>query len=322
MCGIAGIIYRNGGGERQVGRDMTAMLQAMKHRGPDSTGYALYRGNVASFVMHVKLSEEKDIDAELEQRMKRQREQVEARMRAAGATIEEVKHTPRTMTIIFGFDGDPKVLADAVEKVRHTEVLSFGHSLEIIKDLGDAQTVSDEYGLGKFTGTHAIGHARMATESIVDVNHSHPFWARPFADVTVVHNGHVTNYHKNRRLYEMRGHRFQTGNDTEFVAVYLADKLAHGVSLDDAVRASIDELDGSFTYLVSTAEGFGVARDRFSTKPCLIAETDSWVAVVSEGIALAEAFGDDVDFKVTELAGGEARAWSHGRGGEPERMAA
>src|SRR6185295_7809138 len=109
----------------------------------------------------------------------------------------------------------------------------------------------------------------------------------------VVHNGHVTNYHKNRRLYEMRGHRFQTGNDTEFVAVYLADKLARGVSLDDAVRASIDELDGSFTYLVSTAEGF----------------------------ALAEAFGDDVDFKVTELPGGEARAWSHHRGA-PERVAA
>ena len=160
------------------------------------------------------------------------------------------------------------------------------------------------------TYSHAIGHARMATESRVDVNHSHPFWARPFPDVTVVHNGHVTNYYKNRRLFEMRGHRFQTGNDTEFVAVYLADRMAAGVPLDDAVRDSIDALDGSFTYLVSTAEGFGVARDRFSTKPCLVAETDDWVAVVSEGIALAEAFGDGADFDTYELAGGEARAWT------------
>jgi glutamine phosphoribosylpyrophosphate amidotransferase len=108
----------------------------------------------------------------------------------------------------------------------------------------------------------------------------------------------------------MRGHRFQTGNDTEFVAVYLADRMAAGVPLDEAVRDSIDALDGSFTYLVSTAEGFGVARDRFSTKPCLVAETDDWVAVVSEGIALAEAFGDGADFDTYELAGGEARAWT------------
>jgi glutamate synthase domain-containing protein 1 len=150
----------------------------------------------------------------------------------------------------------------------------------------------------------------MATESRVDVNHSHPFWARPFPDVTVVHNGHVTNYYKNRRIYEMRGYTFQTENDTEFVAVYLAEQLSQGLTLDEAVRRSIDDLDGSFTYLVSTADGFGVARDRFSTKPCLVAETDDWVAVVSEGIALAGAFGDEFEIHTYELAGGESRAWS------------
>ena len=150
----------------------------------------------------------------------------------------------------------------------------------------------------------------MATESRVDVNHSHPFWARPFPDVTVVHNGHVTNYYKNRRIYEMRGYTFQTENDTEFVAVYLAEQMAQGKTLDEAVRASIDDLDGSFTYLVSTADGFGVARDRFSTKPCLVAETDDWVAVVSEGIALAGAFGDEAEIHTYELQGGEARAWT------------
>src|SRR4051794_27014124 len=117
MCGIAGIIYRNGDGAREVGRDMTRMLQAMKHRGPDSTGFALYRGDADTYVMHVKLSEATNGDAELAARVERQRDQVEARMRAAGAEPQSVKGTPRTMTVSFAFDGDPKQLADTVERV-------------------------------------------------------------------------------------------------------------------------------------------------------------------------------------------------------------
>ena len=103
------------------------------------------------------------------------------------------------MTVIFGFDGDLKLIADAVERVPHTEVLSLGRSLEIVKDLGDADTVSEEYGLGDFVGTHAIGHARMATESDVDIANAHPYWAYPFPDVAVVHNGQLTNFHDWRR---------------------------------------------------------------------------------------------------------------------------
>ncbi len=189
-------------------------------------------------------------------------------------------------------------------------VFSLGHRLEILKYTADARTMYDRWSLGGIPFSHGIGHVRMATESRVDVNHSHPFWARPFPDVTVVHNGHVTNYYKNRRIYEMRGYTFQTENDTEFVAVYLAEQLSRGLTLDEAVRRSIDDLDGSFTYLVSTADGFGVARDRFSTKPCLVAETDDWVAVVSEGIALAGAFGDETEIHTYELPGGEALAWT------------
>ena len=189
-------------------------------------------------------------------------------------------------------------------------VFSVGRSLEVIKHTSDAEGLAALFGLRERRYTHAMGHVRMATESRVDVNHSHPFWARPFADVTVVHNGHVTNYYKNRRMYEMRGHRFQTDNDTEFVAVYLADRMAAGSTLDEAVRASIDDLDGSFTYLVSTADGFGVARDRFSTKPCLIAETDDWVAVVSRGHRAGRRLRRRGGLRRHELAGGEARAWT------------
>ena len=225
-----------------------AMLQAMKHRGPDSTGFALYRGGeesgAGSYVLHVKLSEPNERDPDLEQRMARQRSEVERRIKAAGAKVHDISEQERTMTVQFDFDGDLKVIADAAERVRNTEVLSLGKHLEIVKDLGDADTVSGEYGLGKFTGTHAIGHARMATESDVDIANAHPYWAYPFPDVAVVHNGQLTNFHDWRRRLTRAGHRFQSECDSEIIAVYLAEKMSQGKSLEDAMHDSLEELDG------------------------------------------------------------------------------
>ena len=132
-------------------------------------------------------------------------------------------------------------------------------------------------------GTHGIGHTRMATESRVDIAHSHPFWARPFPDIAVVHNGTITNYHQLRRRLEMKGHRFSTGNDSEVIAVYVADKLQQGESLEDALKASISALDGTFAYLISTDRGIGLARDQFATKPLLYAENDELVVLSSGG---------------------------------------
>jgi glutamine phosphoribosylpyrophosphate amidotransferase len=135
----------------------------------------------------------------------------------------------------------------------------------------------------------------MATESRVDVNHAHPFWAYPFADVTVVHNGQLTNYHKLKRMFEDRGHHFQTGNDSELIAVYLADKLAHGDSLNDTLQASLKDLDGTFTYLVATRDGLGYAKDQWSAKPLVTIETDDVVAIASEEVALREIFAGEID---------------------------
>src|SRR5206468_9665203 len=148
------------------------------------------------------------------------------------------------------------------ERVPDTEVFSIGRSMEIVKDVGDATHVEETVPYRDFEGIHAIGHTRMATESVVEVAHSHPFWARPFPDISVVHNGHITNYHKLRRKLEEKGHRFATGNDSEAIAVYIADRLAAGASLEDALRSSVGDLDGTFAYLISTPEGIGVARDR------------------------------------------------------------
>jgi glutamate synthase domain-containing protein 1 len=297
MCGIAGIIYRDGGGERHVGRDMTAMLQAMKHRGPDSTGYALYRPAADGYVMHVKLAESNgNQDFDFAQRLRRQRADVEGRMRSMGARIADVKSAREyAMTVTFAFDGDLKQLADYVEDVRGTEVLSLGRSLEIVKDLGDAETVAEEYGLDEFIGTHAIGHARMATESDVDIANAHPYWAYPFPDVAVVHNGQLTNYHQWRRRLERAGHRFQSMCDSEIIAVYLAERMVQGDSLEDSMRLSLEELDGVFTYICVTEDALGVAKDELGAKPLVLYESDDIVALASEEIAIRRVVDREIE---------------------------
>jgi len=298
MCGIAGIIYRESGGEHKVGRDMTSMLQAMKHRGPDSTGYALYRPESEGYVMHVKLSEEDGHhDFDLAERLNRQRADIERRMKSSGASISSIDATTsqHAMTVSFGFDGDLKELADYVEDVRDTEVLSLGRSLEIIKDLGDANTVAADYKLDAFLGTHAIGHARMATESDVDIANAHPYWAYPFPDVAVVHNGQLTNYHQWRRRLERAGHRFQSECDSEIIAVYLAERMAQGDSLEDSMRRSLGELDGVFTYLCVTEDALGVAKDELGAKPLVLYESDDIVALASEEIAIRKVVDREIE---------------------------
>ena len=310
MCGIAGIIYRNGGGEHHVGRDMTAMLQAMKHRGPDSTGYALYRPAAEGYVMHVKLAEaDGRHEFDFQERLRRQRGEVEERLRALGADIVAVKGTTdHAMAVTFGFDGDLKQLADYVEDVRGTEVLSLGRALEIVKDLGDARTVAGDYGLDDFIGTHAIGHARMATESDVDIANAHPYWAYPFPDVAVVHNGQLTNYHGWKRRLERAGHRFQSECDSEIIAVYLAERMAQGDSLEDAMRRSLGDLDGVFTYICVTEDALGVAKDELGAKPLVLYESDDIVALASEEIAIRKVI--DREIETSDPYEGEVMVWN------------
>jgi methylamine---glutamate N-methyltransferase subunit A len=199
------------------------------------------------------------------------------------------------MAVSFGFDGDLKRLADFVEDVKGAEVLSLGRSLEIIKDLGDATTVASDYNLDAFLGTHAIGHARMATESDVDIANAHPYWAYPFPDVAVVHNGQLTNYHQWKRRLERAGHRFQSECDSEIIAVYLAERMANGDSLEDSMRRSLSELDGVFTYLCVTEDALGVAKDELGAKPLVLYESDDIVAMASEEIAIRKVVDREIE---------------------------
>ena len=170
------------------------------------------------------------------------------------------------------------------------KVVSIGSSLEIIKDIGGAHDVDQRYHVNTFTGSHGLGHVRLATESDVKPEASHPFWATGFADVAIVHNGQITNYWKMRRRLERRGFSFTTDNDSELIAVYLADKLSKGISLKEALRSSIDDLDGTFSFLVSTKDEIGYAKDRLAAKPMIMYENDDLIAVASEEVSLNRLF--------------------------------
>jgi methylamine---glutamate N-methyltransferase subunit A len=296
MCGIAGIIYRDG--TRDVGRDMTRMLQSMKHRGPDSTGYALYgQPKDGRVVMRYTLADANTPrDFEFDDRIKRHQQQVVARFKAAGARVEDVEpETEYAYRTTLTYDGNLKDLTDRIEDIPDAEVLSIGRALEIIKDLGDAETVSDQYKLGGFQGTHAIGHVRMATESDVDISGAHPYWAYPFSDIAVVHNGQLTNYFQWKRRLERSGHRFQSECDSEIIAVYLAEKMSEGATLEDAMRDSLEELDGVFTYIAVTADALGVAKDEMAAKPLVLYEADDVVALASEEIAIRAIVDHEID---------------------------
>jgi glutamate synthase domain-containing protein 1 len=296
MCGIAGIIYRDGAHE--IGRDMTRMLQSMKHRGPDSTGYALYGQADGAYVMRYTLADANDPrDFEFDERIDRHQRQVLQRLRQLGLEVKEVEEeTDYAYRVTFDSpNGNLKEIADRVEDIPGAEVLSLGHSLEIVKDLGDAESVSEQYKLDAFGGTHAIGHVRMATESDVDISGAHPYWAYPFSDVAVVHNGQLTNYFQWRRRLERSGHRFQSECDSEIIAVYLAEKMSEGASLEDAMRDSLEELDGVFTYIAVTDDALGVAKDEMAAKPLVLYEADDLVALASEEIAIRAVVDHEID---------------------------
>ncbi len=295
MCGIAGIIHRNG--DSDIGTEMTRMLQSMKHRGPDSSGYALYGPPTDHVVIRFKLADANDRrDFEFKERLERHRLEVESRLNKIGASIDRVEgQTEYAYRASVRFEGDLKSLADYLEDVPGCEVLSLGHSLEIVKDLGDAETVSKMYNLPGFRGTHAIGHVRMATESDVDISGAHPYWAYPFSDVAVVHNGQLTNYWQWKRRLERSGHRFQSMCDSEIIAVYLAEKLQGGYDLETAMKESLDDLDGVFTYMAVTVDALGVAKDEMAAKPLVLYESDELVAMASEEVAIRAIIDHEID---------------------------
>ncbi|MBO67374.1 MAG: glutamine amidotransferase [Acidiferrobacteraceae bacterium] len=309
MCGIAGLIHR--GKKSDVGSELTSMLQALKHRGPDSTGFALYGSQIQSeYVIRFKVAEQEDLNSgfRIHHDVKLRQEEVDRRLDELGVDVKEKDlATEYACRYRFAFDGDMKRLADYLEDIESVEILSIGQGLELIKDLGDAQTVSSQYGLSGFDGTHAIGHTRMATESDVDIRSAHPYWAYPFNDIAVVHNGQLTNYWGFRREMERRGHRFVSNCDSELIAVYIADRISQGDDLESAMSRSVDELDGVFTYVVATEDKLGMAKDVMAAKPMVLYESEDFVALASEEVAIRSVFPHEID--TYDPYEGEVRVW-------------
>ncbi len=220
MCGIAGILFKGSHPDIAAGRALIDMLDGCQHRGPDSTGFALYRDAEPGVLRLRFFVGEGDEVVQTVGRVKEALAEHQARI-----IDEEAIGTSHRFTVKF--DGDVQTFAYAMENV--AKVVSIGTSLDIVKDVGSAHDVDDTYHVNSFDGSHGIGHVRLATESDVKPEASHPFWATGFADVAIVHNGQITNYWKMRRRLERLGFQFNTDNDSELIAVYLADKLAQGV---------------------------------------------------------------------------------------------
>jgi len=312
MCGIAGIIHKQAGKGANIGEQMTSMLQALKHRGPDSTGYAMYGEDNGNQIMRFKVAEAADLEgsydihAEIEGRLAL----IDSRLAELGVkVVKKESPTEYAHRYEIEFSGDMKKEADFVEDIEGVEILSIGNSLELVKDLGDAAIVSGQYGLNNFNGTHGIGHTRMATESDVDIRSAHPYWAYPFSDVAVVHNGQLTNYWTNRRALERKGHRFSSNCDSELIAVYIADRMNQGDDLETAMKDSVEYLDGVFTYLVATKDELGMAKDVMAAKPMVVYEGDDMIALASEEVAIRKLF--DHHIETFDPYHGEVRVWQH-----------
>jgi glutamate synthase domain-containing protein 1 len=294
MCGIIGFLDRRGTPERPVGAVLLRMLQALSCRGPDSAGVAAF-GPPGDW--HCRLSVPADPGPDA----------VGGVLQAVGAALSRAYGNGVYDARPAG-DCDPAALETRIQqRLPGTEIICLGRRLDLFKQVGSPDQLEATYRISALAGTHGIGHTRLSTESRVDLSHSQPFWAHGVPDLATVHNGHITNYHKLRRQYEQRGCRFFTENDSEVIGVYLRDRLARGLSLADALRSSLDDFDGSFSYLAADGSCLAYVRDRYGFKPLVVAETAEFVAIATEEIALRQALGRE--FAAREPAPGTVAVW-------------
>lgn len=297
MCGIVGFLDRSGAAA-PIGATLGRMLEALACRGPDSAGVALWGEAADGLVVRVKAGEGRELGAR-----RREIERAAARLGRVQASA-----TQGSLLRLVIAKAEASELAGALEALGpDVEVVSVGRRLEIVKQVGPPANLEREFGLSRLTGTHGLGHTRLSTESRVDLSHSQPFWAHGTPDLAIVHNGHITNYHKLRRRYEQDGVRFYTENDSEVIGVYLGEKLAGGLSLREALDASLRDFDGSFSYLAATADACGFAKDPFCLKPLIVAETDGAVAMANEEIALQAVL--PAGYRAREAGAGAVGVW-------------
>ena len=275
MCGIVGLFLKTTRHRHELGRLAAAMLHEMRERGPDSAGFAVYDDPVAAGTTRLTV---------LAEHTRPDWGAVAAGLEEALGTEASVRHLRDHA--VFETSGDGRAARQwLIDNAPELDVLSYGERIELYKAVGDPDLVAVDYALASRSGTHAVAHTRMATESAVTTNGSHPFVTG--ADTCLVHNGSLSNHNQLRERLVHVGESFQTENDSEVAAGYLSWRLREGDTLEQALHRSLDDLDGFYTFAIGTRDGFAVLRDPIACKPAVIAETDDWVAMSSEYRAIA-----------------------------------
>jgi glutamate synthase domain-containing protein 1 len=300
MCGIAGLFAKDAEIEAALGTLLGGMLVALGDRGPDSTGFALYRDPVATGWAKLSLrarADDPDWNA------------VTAAL--AGGLGDADLLEARGRNAVIAAAAEPVAAAAWVrERLPAVQLVSAGRSIEMFKDVGTPQEIVERFALAGRHGTHGLGHTRMATESRITTDGSHPFSTG--ADLCLVHNGSLSNHNRLRLELRRRGLEFETENDTEVAAGYLTWRLEHDATLESALEDCLEALDGFYTFAVGTADGFAVLRDPIACKPAVLAETGEWVAMASEYRAIATLPGAE-DARVWEPAPAQVYHWDRAR---------
>ncbi|WP_415918978.1 class II glutamine amidotransferase [Tateyamaria sp. SN6-1] len=298
MCGIVGLFLKDAALEPQLGDMLTDMLITMTDRGPDSAGIAIYGDETTGNAKLTVQSNTPDVDFD--------KLDNDLRKRIKGKVSMDTKDTHAVLSI----QADQVAAArDILAEIRpDVRVMSHGSTLEIYKEVGLPKNVAERFDIRKMSGTHGIGHTRMATESAVTTMGAHPF--NTGIDQCLVHNGSLSNHNSLRRKLRRLGVHIETENDTEVGAAYLTWKMQTGSTLGEALTSSLDDLDGFFTFVVGTKDGFGVVRDPIACKPAVMAETDQYVAFGSEYRALVNLPGIE-GARVWEPEPATVYFWSH-----------
>jgi glutamate synthase domain-containing protein 1 len=304
LCGIAGVVFKDSK-IHPVGNFMTKMLEALQHRGPDSAGFAIYGGLGLlenEYLLNIEIKETPGL---LEQVKNTVNSTTPIKKEEIIPSVED--YIIYRCKIALNSFNELKPLIMDIDDINNVIVLNGSHSFEMIKDVGLVKDIAERYNTQDKKGTHAIGHTRFSTESLVDRYHAHPFQSYIIPDITVVHNGQITNYWKIRDPLERKGHIFETTNDTECIVHYIADKLNEGYKLEEALEQSVKDMDGPFSYIVGTPNGVGIAKDQLGLRPGVMAENEEVFAIASEEIALREVMDThDID----QISPGEARAYT------------
>ncbi|MCY4114435.1 MAG: glutamine amidotransferase family protein [Chloroflexi bacterium] len=297
MCGIVGLFLKQESLESSLGEWLEPMLVAMADRGPDSAGFAIYHNPAPDGALKLTLYHpETGFNWET----------IAEGLGTAfvGSVDLQVRVTHAVIVVNATEDEARAWLRRHFPDVRITSV---GAEIEIYKEKGLPDDVAQSYAIGQMTGSHALAHTRMATESAVTTEHSHPFSTG--RDLCLVHNGSLSNHNRLRSELERHGMIFQTDNDSEVAAGYLTHRMAEGASLEEALESSLEDLDGFFTFAIGTRDGFAVLRDGIACKPAVLAETDQWVAMASEYRSIAHLPGA-AGARIWEPAPATVYAWS------------